>query len=101
MAGWWTLWKHKVKLVFSKDGHSPMLRTQLGQWHESVQPEEWNVLALTRGEFTEVYRRHQDGEYDLLRDFALGKENHVCVLDVPMDVVDILPDGTAPAMLGR
>ena len=78
-----------------------MLRMQLGQWHESVQPEEWNVLALTRGEFTEVYRRRQDGEYDLLRDFALGKEGHVCVLDVPMAVVDILPDGTVPAMLGR
>jgi len=97
-VAWWTLWRKKVKLVFSQDGSSPTLRTPLSPWLDPLLLAEWKVLAYMSGHYTEVYRRRTDGTYNLLRDTASVSTGHARVMEHPVATVDTLPDGTVPGV---
>ena len=99
---WWSLWRKKLKVVFSLDGASSRLRNPLGEWLlDSLQVIEWDVLVSTDLSPNEVYVLREDGDYDVHPPLSACRSGRLRVRAVPSTVVDSVPWCVVPATLGR
>jgi hypothetical protein len=65
----WTLWRRKLRAVFSSDGSStvPVLRTPLGEWKSSLDVREWPTLMSGIQDSRQAFRRLPDGTYEVFQ----------------------------------
>jgi hypothetical protein len=98
--GWWTLWKKKMQLVFSCDGASLKLRRPLGQWNTAMKTDEWEIVHSAMSGQSEIFRRQQDGDYEVYIDAGRTSGKHTSVSSLPCGRVDRIPDDAVPASLG-
>jgi hypothetical protein len=96
----WKFWSKKLRAVFSKDGISPRLRTNLGRWEPTLDPREWNTLVSAKTETAsrEVFRRLPNGSYEVFEELAGRKSSHsFLVSSTVIKVTDTLPFDVVPA----
>jgi hypothetical protein len=97
---WWFLWKKKLKLVLSCNRVSSKLRCPLGQWNAAMNMDEWEEVFSAMSGKAEIFRRQQNGEYDVYGDENGVQGTHVLVSANRQGTVDQSPEDAVPASLG-
>ena len=96
---WWTLWKRKMQLVFSCDGASPKLWCPLGQWNTAMKKGEWEIVHSAMSGRSEIFRRQQDGKYEVYTDEGRNFGKYASVSSVSCGRDDRIPNDAVPASL--
>lgn len=95
---WWNLWRHKLRAAFSRDGSSPIMRTQLGSWNEAVDTSEWSIMATTSPGPETILVKRPDGQYDSFGTVdGRGQRVHA----YPTQTITVVPKGSIPVSLGK
>jgi ribonuclease HI len=97
---WWSLWRNKLRHVFTRDGSTTQLRRALGAWTREVKLEEWRTLCTKINGTVEVYERREDGQYTRYRNDGpiIGRQNFVS--GQTTGIVDRPPQDAVPADMG-